>query len=59
VSWGFQFAFDERLADDHLGSNVCQFTPLPGFHLLLHRLKVSLLPINTHFICRAYESHQA
>ncbi len=37
-----KFALDERLVDDHLRGDVCQFASLPGFHLLSHRLKVAL-----------------
>jgi hypothetical protein len=48
VLGSFEFAFDERLVDDHLGSNIRQFAPLPGFHLLSHRLEVSLHSVNAH-----------
>ena len=41
-----QFAFNERLVDDHLSSDVRQLTSLPRFHLLSHRLKVSLHSID-------------
>ena len=43
----FQPALHKRLVDDHLGRYVRQFTSLPGFHLLSHRLEVSLHSINT------------
>jgi len=46
VLWGFQPALDERLVDDHLRSDVRQFTSLPGFHLLSHGLKVPLHAIH-------------
>src|SRR5208337_2487721 len=42
-----QSALDKRLVDGHLGSNICQFTSLPGLHLLSHRLEVSLHSVNT------------
>ena len=42
VFGSFQSSLDERLVDDHLGGDVRQFTSLPGFHLLSHRLKVPL-----------------
>jgi hypothetical protein len=41
------FALDERFVDDHLCGDVRQFTSLPRFHLLSHRLKVSLHTVNT------------
>ena len=40
---GFQFA----LVDDHLGSDVCQFTSLLCFDLLSHRLKIPLHSIHS------------
>jgi len=43
----FQLALDERLVDDHLGCYVCQFTSLPCFDLLSHRLEVALHAIDT------------
>ena len=46
VFGSLQSALDECLVDDHLGGDVRQFTSLPGFHLLSHRLKVSLHPVN-------------
>ena len=45
---GFQSALDERLVDDHLGSDVRQFTSLPSFHLFPHRLEVPLHPIDAY-----------
>ena len=42
----FESALDERLVDDHLRSDVRQFAPLPGLHLLSHRLEVSLHSID-------------
>ena len=42
----FESALDECLVDDHLGCYVRQFTSLPGFDLLSHRLKVALHPVN-------------
>jgi hypothetical protein len=47
VLGSFQFAFDERLVDNDLGGDVRQFASLPGFHLLAHRLKVSLHSVDT------------
>ena len=44
---GFQFALDKRLVDDHLGSDVCQFTSLLCFDLLSHRLKIPLHSIHS------------
>src|SRR5216684_1070313 len=41
----FQFAFDERLVDNHLGRHVGEFTPFPGLHLLSHGLEVALHPV--------------
>src|ERR1700758_4396530 len=29
--WSFEFSFDKRLVDDHLGGDIRQFTPLPGY----------------------------
>ncbi len=52
----FQFALHKSLVDDNLRGDVRQFPSLPCLHLLSHRLKVSLHPIYTHFICRAYEN---
>src|SRR5258708_1904737 len=46
VFWSFQLALHKRLVDDHLGGDVRQLTPLPGLHLLSHRLEVSLHPVN-------------
>src|SRR5260370_13710604 len=46
--WGFEIALDKRLVDDHLRSDVRQFTPLPGFDLLSHGLEVSLHPVDAH-----------
>ncbi|MGA8734553.1 MAG: hypothetical protein WB558_11590 [Terriglobales bacterium] len=46
VLGSFEFALDKGLVDDNLGGNVRQFTSLPGFHLLSHRLKVSLHSVN-------------
>lgn len=48
VLWSFQSAFDKGLVDNHLGRHVRQFTSLPGFHLLSHRLEVSLHSIDAH-----------
>src|SRR5260370_10011498 len=45
--WSFQFALDKRLVDDNLGRDVSQFTSLPGFHLLSHRLKASLHSVDS------------
>src|SRR5580698_3090674 len=42
----FESALDEGLVDDHLGGHVRQFTSLPGFYLLSHRLKISLHSVN-------------
>src|SRR6266567_5043111 len=41
-----EVTLDERLVDDHLRSDIRQFTPLPGLHLLPHRLEVPLHSIN-------------
>jgi len=46
MSRSFQLALDESLVDDHLGRDVRQFTSLPGFHLLSHRLEVPLHAVN-------------
>jgi len=42
----FEFAFNERFVDDNLRRDVRQFTSLPGFHLLPHRVEVSLHAIH-------------
>jgi hypothetical protein len=42
VFGSFQFALDERSIDDRFRGDVRQFTFLPGFHLLSHRLEVAL-----------------
>ena len=42
----FQFAFNERLVDDHLRGDISKFTPLPDLHLLSHRLEVALHPVD-------------
>ena len=47
VFGGFQSSLDECLVDDYLRGNVCQFTSLPRFYLLSHRLEVSLHSVNT------------
>ena len=36
-----------RLVDDHFGGDVRQFTSLPRFHLLSHRLKAPLHSVDT------------
>ena len=41
-----QSALNKRFVDDNFGSDACQFTSRPSFHLLSHRLKVSLHSIN-------------
>jgi len=41
-------ALHKRFVDNHLGGDVRQFTCLPDFHLLSHRLEVSPHSINTH-----------
>ncbi len=41
-----QLRFDERFVDDYLGGEVRQFTPLPGLHLLSHRLEIPLHSVN-------------
>src|SRR5271155_1526544 len=46
VFGSFQFAFHESLVDDHLRGDIRQFTSLPGFHLLSHRLEVPLHSIH-------------
>jgi len=45
--WSFESALDESLVDHDLGPNVGQLASLPDFHLLSHRLKVALHPVNT------------
>ena len=42
VFGSFECALDERFVDDHLRSDVRQFTSLPSLHLLAHRLEVAL-----------------
>ncbi len=44
----FEFAFDERLVDHHLGGDVSQLVLLPKLHLLLHGFEVPLHPGDTH-----------
>ena len=44
---GLQFSFHERLVDDHLRSDIGEFTSLPSLHLLSHRLKVALHSVHT------------
>jgi hypothetical protein len=39
----FEFAFNKRFVDDHLGRNVSEFTFLPSLHLFAHRLEVPLM----------------
>jgi hypothetical protein len=46
MSGSFEFTLSERLVDDHLGGDVRQFTSLPGFRLLSHRLEVLLHSVN-------------
>ena len=46
VFWSFQSALNKCLVYDHLGGDVRQFTSRPRFHLLSHRLEVSLHPVN-------------
>src|SRR6266852_8336261 len=46
VLGSLEFAFDECLVDEHLGGDVGEFAPLPGFHLLSHRLKAALHAID-------------
>ena len=41
VFWSFESSLDERLVDDHRGSDVRRFTSLPCFFPLSHRLEVS------------------
>jgi len=47
VFWSFESALDKRFVDDHLGSDINQFTSLRCFHLLSHRLKVSRHSVRT------------
>jgi hypothetical protein len=47
VLGSFEFSLHKGLVDDHLGGDVGQFTSLPGFHLLSHRLKASLHSVDT------------
>jgi hypothetical protein len=42
-----QLALHERLVDNHLRSDVREFTTLPRLHLFLHGFKVPLHPIHT------------
>ena len=44
--WSFESVLDESLVDHDLGPNVGQLAS-PVFHLLSHRLKVALHPVNT------------
>jgi hypothetical protein len=48
VLWSFEFPLDESFVDRHLGADIGEFAPLPGFHLLPHGFKVPLHPIDTH-----------
>lgn len=43
-----QFCFDKGFVDDDLGRDIGDFTFLPGFHLLPHRVEVALHPVHTH-----------
>ena len=47
VFGSFRLALNKRLVDDHLGRDVREFTSLPSFDLLSHRLEVALHPIDT------------
>jgi|HubBroStandDraft_5_1064220.scaffolds.fasta_scaffold02083_5 hypothetical protein len=40
VFGSFQLALDERFVDDHLRCDIREFTFLPRFYLLSHRLKL-------------------
>jgi hypothetical protein len=42
----FEFAFYECLVDHDFGGNIGEFEALPGFYLLVHRLKVPLHTVN-------------
>jgi hypothetical protein len=42
----FQSALYKSFVDDNLRRNVRQFTFLPGFNLLSHRLEVPLHPVD-------------
>jgi len=44
--WELRVCLDECVVDDHLGGDVRQFTPLPRFYLLSHRLEVALHSID-------------
>src|ERR1035437_10856938 len=46
VLCSFESALDKYLVNDYLSGDVRQFTSLPGYHLLSHRLKVPLHSIN-------------
>jgi len=46
VLCSFESALDKYLVNDYLGGDVRQFTSLPGYHLLSHRLEVPLHSIN-------------
>jgi hypothetical protein len=52
----FQFAFDECLVDDHLRRDIRQFTSLPRFDLLSHRLEVPLHAV--HADCDAVDERK-
>lgn len=43
----FEFAFYERLVDDHFGGYIGKFSSLPSFYLLAHRFEVALHPVDT------------
>jgi hypothetical protein len=47
VLGSFEFTLHKRLVDDHLGGDVGEFAPLPGLHLLSHRLEASLHSVDT------------
>ena len=44
--WSFKLAFHEGFVDDHLRSDIREFTPLLGFHMLSHGLEVALHSIH-------------
>ena len=52
----FEPTLNERLIDDHLRSDIRQFTFLPGFDLFSDRFKVSLHSVDAH--CDAIDERE-
>jgi hypothetical protein len=44
---GLEFAFHERLVDDHLRRDISKFTPLPRLHLFPHGFEIALHPAHS------------